>query len=204
MNTRMLVFAKAPLPGQAKTRLVPTLGAKGAARLAHAMLNTTLAHALAAGLGPVELCMSPAPAHPDWRACRLPAGVVQRDQGEGDLGARMARAARRGLARNGAVLLVGTDCPQLSPALLHQAATRLTDCDALLYPTRDGGYALLGLRRFSATLFEHMPWSTDRVAELTRRRLTALGWCWREGETLLDIDEPGDLFQLPGSWVTPC
>ncbi|MDP5291734.1 TIGR04282 family arsenosugar biosynthesis glycosyltransferase [Oceanimonas sp. CHS3-5] len=201
MTTRLLIFAKAPLPGQAKTRLIPALGAEGAARLAHTMLNSTLAHALAADIGPVELCMSPAPTHSDWRAFHLPAGLEPSGQGEGNLGARMARAARRGLTQNEAVLLVGTDCPQLCPALLQRAATRLAGYDALLHATADGGYALLGQRRFSAALFDNMPWSTDRVAELTRQRLDALGWHWCEGETLQDIDEPGDLFLLPGRWL---
>ncbi|OXY82692.1 TIGR04282 family arsenosugar biosynthesis glycosyltransferase [Oceanimonas doudoroffii] len=201
MNIRILVFAKAPLPGRAKTRLEPALGAKGAAQLATAMLDGTLTHCLAAELGPVELCMSPAPGHSDWRAFSLPAGLVQSDQGDGDLGARMARSAQRGLAQQDAVILVGTDCPQLCVNLLQTAATRLARCDALLHPTRDGGYALLGLRRFSPTLFEHIPWSTSQVASLTRQRLDALGWHWHEGETLQDIDEPGDLLQLPGRWM---
>ncbi|MCT7656566.1 DUF2064 domain-containing protein [Oceanimonas sp. NS1] len=85
----------------------------------------------------------PGPRPPDWRAFSLPAGLVQSDQGDGDLGARMARAAQRGLAQQDAVILVGTDCPQLCVNLLQTAAKRLARCDALLHPTRDGGYALL-------------------------------------------------------------
>ncbi|WP_232821227.1 TIGR04282 family arsenosugar biosynthesis glycosyltransferase [Oceanimonas marisflavi] len=200
---RILVFAKAPLPGRAKTRLTPALGAEGAARLARRMLETTLAQCLAANIGPVELCMSPAPAHPDWQSVSLPSRLELSAQGDGDLGARMARAARHSLACNKAVILVGTDCPQLSPELLQRAADRLVHSEALLHPTADGGYALLGLRRFSGSLFAHMPWSTPQVASLTRRRLDALNWRWMEGECLTDIDEPGDLFQLPGRWREP-
>lgn len=201
MSTRIIVFAKAPLAGLAKTRLIPALGPEGAARLARRMLMSTLAHCRAAALGPVELCASPAPDRPPWSELALPAHLELSDQGEGDLGERMARAARRGLQRDEHLLLIGTDCPHLNPALLQAAARRLGRCEVMFHPTCDGGYALLGLRRFSPRLFEDIPWSTDRVAELTRRRIRELGWCCYQGECLRDIDEPADLFWLPSQWV---
>ncbi|WP_254918340.1 TIGR04282 family arsenosugar biosynthesis glycosyltransferase [Zobellella denitrificans] len=110
-------------------------------------------------------------------------------------------AARRGLQQNPQLLLIGTDCPHLNPALLQAAAHRLGQCEAMFHPTCDGGYALLGLRRFSPRLFEDIPWSTDRVAELTRARIRELGWCFHQGECLRDIDEPDDLFWLPSQWL---
>ncbi|WP_375054986.1 TIGR04282 family arsenosugar biosynthesis glycosyltransferase [Zobellella sp. DQSA1] len=201
MNTRIIIFAKAPVAGLAKTRLIPALGAEGSARLARRMLMSTLACSRAAGLGPVELCISPGPEQPEWRNLVLPAHLEISRQGEGDLGARMARAARRGLARGEQVLLIGTDCPHISPALLREAARRLEHCDVMLHPTCDGGYALLGLRRFHPAIFTDIPWSTDRVASLTRQRIRELGWCFYQGECLRDIDEPDDLFWLPSRWV---
>jgi uncharacterized protein len=201
LNTRIIIFAKAPVAGLAKTRLIPALGADGAARLARQMLMSTLNASLTANLGPVELCMSPAPGAIEWRDCPLPPGIEFSDQGEGDLGRRMAGATRRGMSQNEQVLLIGTDCPQISPLLLRRAAQRLTDHDALLHPTFDGGYALLCLRRFHASLFEHMPWSTDRVAALTLARIADLGWRCALGERLQDIDEPNDLFWLPSAWA---
>ena len=117
-DTYILVFAKAPIPGRVKTRLIPALGAVGAARLAGRLLDDTLGRALAADIGPVELCASPAVTHSDWAGHVLPAGLATSDQGTGDLGARMARAARRHLGAGWdagrRVLLVGTDCPALS------------------------------------------------------------------------------------------
>ncbi|PSJ48003.1 glycosyltransferase [Zobellella endophytica] len=201
MSTRIIVFAKAPLAGQAKTRLIPALGPEGAARLARRMLMSTLTHCRAAELGPVELCASPAPGQPPWAGTALPAHIELSAQGEGDLGARMARAARRGLQQDEQILLIGTDCTHLNPALLRQAAHRLGRCEVMLHPTCDGGYALLGLRRFSPRLFEDIPWSTDKVAALTRQRIRELGWCFYQGECLRDIDEPDDLFWLPSQWV---
>lgn len=190
---RVLVFTKAPVAGEVKTRLIPALGADGAARLAARMLERTLLEARRAAVGAVELCMSPAPGTPAWSGVTLPPDVETSEQGTGDLGERMARAARRALARNEAVLLIGTDCPELTAERLRRAAVELAHHDAVMYPAQDGGYPLLGLRRFDASLFDDIPWSTATVGALTRERLAALGWRTWVGEPLRDIDTPEDL-----------
>lgn len=193
MKTRILVFAKAPRPGQVKTRLIPALGADGAAALAQEMLMRTVQAALEAGCGPVELCGDPEPNDAAWASTRLPDGVERSAQGPGDLGARMARAAQRGIEGDQRVLLIGTDCVEMSAKLLRDAAHALEHCDAFMHPTRDGGYALLALQRFDAVLFDGIAWSTPQVADQTRQRLGALGWHFSEGATLNDVDEPADL-----------
>jgi rSAM/selenodomain-associated transferase 1 len=190
---RILVFAKAPLPGQVKTRLIPALGEAGAARLAARMLDRAVNAALAAAVGPVELCMSPAPGAAAWSGIPLPPGIETSDQGSGDLGARMARAAWRTLDRAEAALLIGTDCPELTAKRLRRAAAELANHDAVMYAAHDGGYPLLGLRRFDASVFAEMPWSTPAVGALTRERLASLGWNTWVGEPLHDIDTPEDL-----------
>jgi len=198
---RIVIFAKAPVPGRVKTRLIPVLGEAGAAGLAARMLDRALQQALAAAVGPVELCMSPAPDAPEWADIALPAGIATSDQGEGNLGARMARAAQRAIVRGEVVLLTGTDCPDLSADRLRIAAARLAGHDAVLHRAEDGGYPLLGLRAFDTSLFEDIPWSTPAVADLTLRRLAALGWTVWVGDTLRDIDEPADLLHagsIPG------
>ena len=197
LATRILVFAKAPLPGQVKTRLIPALGAAGAARLARQMLDHTLQQAQMAGIGPVELCASPTITTSDWAGYPLPHGVETSDQGEGDLGARMARACQQALTRNQRVLLIGTDCPGLSARRLRAAAAALDSYAAVIHPALDGGYPLLGLRTFHPSLFTDMPWSTSAVAELTLARMQALEWSVWVGDTLADIDEPADLVHLP-------
>ena len=195
--TRILIFAKATVPGRVKTRLIPMLGPPGAARLARCMLEHTLGQALAAGIGPVELCASPAPDHPDWASHPLPPGIQTIDQGEGDLGARMGRAARRALLCGDRVLLIGTDCFALSARHLRAAAEALDRHDAALHPALDGGYPLLGLRAYHPSLFADIPWSTREVAALTLARMHALKWRVWLGEPLPDIDEPADLIHLP-------
>jgi uncharacterized protein len=196
-TARILIFAKAPVPGRVKTRLIPAVGAVGAARLAGRMLDRTLEQALTAGIGPVELCASPALTHHDWAGHPLPPGLDTSDQGDGDLGARLARAARRHLVQGQRVLLIGTDCPGLSVSRLRRAAAVLDDHRAALYPTADGGYALLGLRDFHPSLFADIPWGTSAVADLTLARLGALRWHAWVGEQLADIDEPADLAGWP-------
>ncbi|MBT9476549.1 TIGR04282 family arsenosugar biosynthesis glycosyltransferase, partial [Polaromonas sp.] len=140
--TTLVIFAKAPQPGAAKTRLTPALGAEGAANLARRMLVHTLQQALAAGAGPVELCMSPAPGDPAWHGVALPDGVARTAQGDGDLGQRMARAVARATGQ-GPVLLFGTDCPALTTAHLMEADRQLARHDAMLLPVADGGYILI-------------------------------------------------------------
>jgi len=122
------------------------------------------------------------------------------EQGEGDLGARMARAAQRVLAAGDAVVLIGTDCPALDAGVLRQAAAALRSSDAVMVPSADGGYALLGLRRFHPSLFEGIVWSTPSVAAVTRARLAALGWATQLLAPLHDIDEAADLCWLPAAW----
>lgn len=199
-TTRILIFAKAPLPGFAKTRLVPALGAAGAAALARRMLEHAAHAALAAATGPVELCATPAPADRAWEAVALPPALLRSDQGEGDLGARMARAAARTLATGERVLLIGADCPALDAARLRAAARALDAHDASLVPSADGGYALLGLKAFRPELFDGLRWSTSTVAAATLARIARLGWRVQRLPTVHDIDTPADLRWLPAAW----
>jgi rSAM/selenodomain-associated transferase 1 len=197
---RILIFAKAPVAGLAKTRLIPSLGAQGAAELARRMLAHTLEQALSAGVGPVELCVTPSPADPVWQVFTAPAHATWSDQGEGDLGARMARAARRSDGAGEAVLLIGTDCPALDAPQLRLAAQSLETFDATLVPSADGGYVLFGLKRFHASLFTDIEWSTSTVARETLLRLRELGWRVHIYPSVHDIDEPADLQWLPQGW----
>lgn len=182
--TRILVFAKAPLPGRVKTRLIPALGAEGAARLAAEMLEATIAESLATGLA-VELRGDPDPA--GWYEGPP---VEFSAQGEGGLGERLARAAA---CAPDSVILIGTDCPDLNRDRLSSAAESLERHDAVIHPAEDGGYVLLGLRRSHPSLFDGIAWSTAAVAAETIARIRALGWSLDLRETLRDVDEPSDL-----------
>lgn len=209
----IIVMAKAPLAGFAKTRLIPALGPVGAAALAERLLGWTLQHARSAALGPIDLCCAPDAYHPAFERQRRAGDVVLSQQGDGDLGARMARAFERWLELSGQALMIGTDAPALDAAVLRRAAQTLLDAeadtDAVFVPAHDGGYALIGLRysvrtaipTWLPTLFEGMTWSTGSVMHHTRERLRAAGLRHTELPAVADIDEPADLIHLPEGWL---
>lgn len=197
MSTALIVFAKAPVAGLAKTRLIPALGAVGAAALAERLLVHTLAQAAAAGFDTLELCAAPDTAHPALHHAAAAHGALLTAQGEGDLGARMNRALNRALAAHAHALLIGTDAPALDAAALRAAAQVLAGHDAVFVPALDGGYALVGLSRPAPALFEGIAWSTPAVMAATRERARAAGLRWAEQPAVADIDEPADLIHLP-------
>jgi rSAM/selenodomain-associated transferase 1 len=188
------VLAKAPIPGFAKTRLIPALGPDGAATLQARLTERALETATQAGVGPVTLWCTPDESHPAFRdlATRLPATRMR--QPGGDLGARMLAALD---AAGGPALVIGTDCPMLAPDHLRHAAQVLREgCDVVIIPVEDGGYGLIGARRPHAVLFTGMEWSTAVVMAETRNRLQAHGLKWQELATSWDVDRPEDLERL--------
>ena len=196
---RMVIFAKEPQPGFSKTRLIPALGAQGAATLAKLLLERMLQAAIASEVGVVELCVTPWSSEEVWRKMGVPVSVQLTDQGDGDLGVRMARAAQRVIDAGESVLLVGTDCPQLDAGQLQIAALALQGADAALIPALDGGYVLLGLNQYDASIFSGIAWSTSNVATATQERIQALHWRVQTLAPLHDIDEPADLQYLPAA-----
>jgi len=193
------ILAKAPVPGHAKTRLIPALGAEGAARLQEWLLLRTVALAFDAGIGPVRLWWDGAPDHPALAACRALGPLESRRQPDGDLGERM-HAAIVASATPGGTLVIGTDCPALTTAHLREAAAQLATHDAVLCPAEDGGYVLIGMRRAAPEVFTDMAWGNAQVMEQTRLRLLNLGWTWSEPVTLWDVDRPEDLERLLAAW----
>jgi len=198
-NSCTIVFAKAPRPGTTKTRLIPLLGADGAAALQARLVEHTLVTAKAAAVGSVALYGTPA-ADEFLRTCAGRYDVPLVDQCEGDLGKRMHAALDNAFAQSACVLLIGSDCPALTVRHLRSAERALADGhDAVFVPTEDGGYALVGLTRIHSKLFSDICWSTSRVMEATRTRLRELGFNWTELETLWDVDRPADYVRLMAS-----
>jgi len=192
------ILAKAPVPGHAKTRLIPALGAHGAAALQDRLIADTLMRARAAGLGPIDLWANPDASHPAFAEAALadPA-LTLLAQVAGDLGAKMLAAARR--ARP--ILIIGTDCPALSPGILRSCAEALHgEVDVVIVPAHDGGYVLIGMNAPQPALFSDIDWGTAQVMAQTRARLDALRVRVREFPPLWDIDEPDDLTRLDARW----
>jgi rSAM/selenodomain-associated transferase 1 len=194
---RIVVFAKAPEPGYAKTRLAPLLGDLGAARLAAFLLRRAVRQAVGAAVGTVELCCAPDPGHPAFQTMQRRFGLALTAQGEGDLGARMSNAVERVVSAGAAVIVIGTDAPGLDAAYLQQAWDVLQRHDVVLGPAEDGGYTLIGLHRATPTLFEGLAWSTPAVWAQTQARVRRAGLTQARLGVLRDIDHPEDLRVLP-------
>lgn len=193
----VVVFARAPEPGKVKTRLIPALGAVGAAALHRRLVAHSLAAATASGIGPVELWGAPDAGDPFFDDCERRFGVSLHPQGEGDLGARMQRAFEAVLARARRAILVGSDIPALTSRYLRDADRELGDHDAVIGPAEDGGYVLIGLTRCDARLFSGIAWGGPDVLAATRLRMKALSWRASELPPLWDLDRPEDLDRLP-------
>lgn len=193
-GARILVFARAPVPGRCKTRLAPSLGARGAAALQRKLIDKTLETAVASGLAPVELWCAPDASHPFLRRCRAGYGPRLRQQCRGELGRRMGEALRRSLRECQHVVLIGTDCPALTAADLARAFERLRAGDRfVVQPAEDGGYVLVGAAAVEPRLFRNIRWGSRHVMSATRRRLARLGSRWSELPMLWDLDRPADL-----------
>ena len=188
MPPRIALFTRFPTPGQAKTRLIPALGDVGAAAVHRRLTERTLGVVRSSGL-PFELRVTgtPAAAFGDWLG---PVPVV--DQGEGDLGARLARAGPPY-----PTLFIGADAPDLTPDLLREAAASLDRAAAAIGPAEDGGYWLLGLARAVPGVFEGVDWSTEAVFAQTVARLHASGVDPVVLPRLADCDRPADLARWP-------
>lgn len=196
-NARILIFAKAPVPGQVKTRLIPRLGEEGAALLYTRLLRRTVSELGGSGLCPVQCWCAPDTRHVLFKEFASRYRIRLQTQSGADLGTRMLNAAASALGESDSVVLVGADCPWLGADYLGRALDCLDEgADAVVGPAEDGGYVLLGLKRAAVELFENMPWGTVEVLAKTRHRLQGLGWRWRELTVLWDVDRPEDLERL--------
>lgn len=181
---KVALFVRWPEPGMAKTRLIPALGEQGAADLHRRLTERTVATVLASGLRcEVRSTGADPMMFKDWL------GVPSVDQGGGDLGARLAQAAR-----DLPVLLIGADCPDLAAAHLQAAAAALATAPAVIGPAEDGGYWLLGLAE-PADVFEGIDWGGCQVFAQTVARLAMPPVVL---DTLADLDRPEDLARWPG------
>ncbi len=206
MPFHIAVFAKAPVAGAAKTRLIPLLGADGAAAAQRAMTLQTLTTACAAAPGQVSLWTAGQSDHPFFIDCAMRFDLAATPQSAGDLGVRMADCLQSQLRLHDTVLLIGTDCPALTVADLHAAAQALQQGAHMVFtPAEDGGYVLVGAHDHDARghfndaflqAFQTIDWSTSRVMAQTRARLAAIGWQpgrdWQELSMLWDVDFPAD------------
>ena len=188
-DARIVAFARFPVAGMCKTRLIPAVGAQGAAAIHTRLVEICMAAMRGSGLS-IELRTTgaEAPAFRKWLGC----DITFVDQGEGDLGDRLARAAAPY-----PVIFIGSDAPDLDAGRLIVAAKALVSAPAVIGPAEDGGYYLLGLNAPAPWLFADMDWGTETVFDETMRRFAAHGIAPVVLEPLADLDRPEDLARWP-------
>ncbi len=195
-NFVVIVFAKAPVPGEAKTRLIPAIGAEQAALMHAALTERAIATAQNSSADDVELCCTPNSGEAFFQYCAEDFAVSLTEQGDGDLGQRMLRALNSALAYIEKVIIIGADCPALTAKHIQSAAKALSKAEIVLMPAEDGGYVLIGATRTHMKMFDGIHWGTSTVLAEQHRNLIACGLTLIETETLWDVDRPEDLVRL--------
>ena len=189
----LLIFAKAPVAGQCKTRLIPRLGAEGAAQLAAKLIDIQV-HKFSNLVGVhLELWCSPDPHHPLFE--HYP---YSRYRQEGvDLGERQFLALQSAQKRYKHALLIGTDVISMTPEIIEQGYSALQQgVDAVIAPSRDGGYGLIGMKVAERLPFQDIPWGSEQVLNATLDRFRQLNWSWEELPQVWDLDLPEQLEEL--------
>lgn len=194
-TSKILVFARAPVISEVKTRLIPAIGAEAATELYQLMLDQTLATAVNSQLCDVQLQCTPTTQHPSFHEFSSTYPVKLLAQQGNDLGERMYNAAAEALKTCKSVVIIGSDCLQLSELVLGKTLAMLQkdQYKAVFAPAHDGGYTLIALKQAHRDLFENIDWGTGQVMEQTRQALSNLKWKWYELDTLRDVDTFDDL-----------
>ncbi len=189
MNRTLLIFIRNPELGKVKTRLARTVGDAEALRIYQILLDKTRQAALEV-LADRWLLYSDFVDQTDaWTADNFQKML----QASGDLGERMAQAFQAAFAAGaGQVVIIGSDCPDLSGNILEQAFNALETSDCVLGPVPDGGYYLLGMRSFDASFFQNIAWSTDTVRAVTMERMALAGKTCLLLPLLTDVDTEED------------
>ena len=199
-QSKLMVFCKAPEAGKVKTRLSNAFDSRGmdgkqiAARVHKHLALHVLHRIIKDNVAPVQLWCSPNIDHPFFQKCKNEFELELKDQGEGDLGARMSDAYDETLQSSDCVVVIGTDCPLLNSATVEQAFALLhkNEC-SVIGPAEDGGYFLLGMSEPQPEVFKDISWGSSQVYIETLNKLSGHV---HELPTLWDVDRPEDLQRL--------
>ena len=195
ISKRLIIFTRYPEAGKTKTRLIPILGAEGAANFQRQMTEYTIAEVkLLLAAHPLSVEVHFAGGNLQLMETWLGGDITYRQQGEGDLGRRMMSGFDVSFADGmSGVIIIGTDCPNLNAKLMDEAFKILSQHDLVLGPAADGGYYLIGLRRLIPELFVGIEWGSSQVREQTIEIAARLNLAIAYLPILNDIDRPEDL-----------
>jgi rSAM/selenodomain-associated transferase 1 len=191
-NACLIVFCKAPVPGQVKTRLSPELSSEQAAVAHRKLTQRLLDWLLQAALCPIQLWCSPNTEHAFFQQCVEDYGVTLYQQCDGDLGVKMDHALQSSLKHFDRALLIGCDCPSLSEADIQQALADLKHYDVVLSPAEDGGYVMIGCDYPQPMLFNDITWGSNQVLSATLDRVETLDLRYKLTELQWDVDTFSD------------
>lgn len=192
----IIIFAREPVAGQVKTRLIPALGKEGASQLYCRLLDYAVNNALNSGLAAVNICITPESKSAYFKQQSYANSIEFSIQEGDDLGMRMQHALLFALQHYKTAILIGTDCPFLEKSDLQQAILALQTHDMVFSPASDGGYVLVGANKMDEMVFTNINWGSGDVMSQTRQALKASKLSWQELREQHDIDEPADLKYL--------
>ena len=192
----LCIFARAPVAGKVKTRLLSCMDAESACHLHQELVQDCLSRTVHNDLWHSELWGSDLP-DTFLSEMSVKHDIALCEQAGSDLGARMAHAVKTTLQDYQHVVLIGTDCPELDAAYIEAALQKLqAGAECVLGPAEDGGYVMLALSKYDESLFNDVAWGTNQVLAITRQRIKTLGWQCEEMPVLWDVDRPEDLERL--------
>jgi rSAM/selenodomain-associated transferase 1 len=196
-QARLIIFCRAPVAGQSKTRLIPALGEQGAAELHRRMSQHVIHMALQSNLAEVELQCYPDSRHPFFMQLLEQQCIELNKQQGNDLGERMAHALQNALAHHPFAMIIGTDAPAIDADYLCEACEQLAaGTEVVLGPAEDGGYVMIGLSRFEPALFSGIDWGSEKVYAQTLKRVAQSGMSLHEMDYRWDVDNPSDLVKI--------
>jgi rSAM/selenodomain-associated transferase 1 len=190
----LVIFAKTPVAGEVKTRLCPPLTPQQAAELHRAFVLDTLAHLKPPQRVKRYIACYPSSTHPFFQQLRHDYQIELLDQQGDDLGERMGGIVRTFMqSGDDRVVLIGTDSPTLPTSYLKDAFDALQQhplqADVVLGPSQDGGYYLIGFSKWIPQILKGIPWSTEKVFEITLQKIHDLGLACEVLPPWFDVDD---------------
>ena len=196
-KNKLIIFTKSPVLGEVKTRLQPEYTEEQSLALHKTLLSKTLRLTKKLENIDVELCCTPDRTTMFFLECENNYPVELSNQYGVDLGERMALSFSVALQTYKKVIVIGTDCPDINEAYISEAFTTLDNVDGVIGPAVDGGYVLLGLRKFAHEIFSGISWGSNTVFVQTENALDELSWSYKELGIMHDVDRPEDLQRYP-------
>lgn len=196
-KNKLLIFTRSPVLGEVKTRLQPDYSQEQSLTVHKNLLLNTLAHTKKLDGIDVELCCTPDRTTMFFLNCENNFPIELSNQYGADLGEKMAFSFSVALQTYENVVVIGTDCPDIDADYISRAFSELSVNDAVIGPAIDGGYVLLGLRKFSTEIFQGIVWGSGTVFIQTENALNDLSWSYKELDIMHDVDRPEDLQRYP-------